>query len=214
MIVCQTVALKCQSEASDALSLVGLPQLMRLTSGAEAVKIALIDGPVALDHADLARETIHLLPGQPDAKHKIQNSVACVHGTQVAGVLHARRSAAAPGICPTCTLLIRPIFSAEAIETDSRSPLSANPQDAAAAIREAVAAKARIIDLSVASPGRLRALNRWSKKPSTTPQERARSLWRRPAIKGCWEVQRLRAIRGLFRWSPPTGADTFFPSRP
>ncbi len=149
MIVCQTMALKCQSEASDALSLVGLPQLMRLTSGAEAVKIALIDGPVALDHADLARETIHLLPGQPDAKRKIQNSVACVHGTQVAGVLHARRSAAAPGICPTCTLLIRPIFSAEAIETDSRSPLSANPQDAAAAIREAVAAKARIINLSV-----------------------------------------------------------------
>jgi hypothetical protein len=38
------------------------------------------------------------------------NNAACVHGTFVAGVLAPRRGSTAPPICPSCTLLVRPIL--------------------------------------------------------------------------------------------------------
>src|SRR4051794_21286885 len=93
------------------LRLVGLPLLMELTAGAPDVAVALIDGPVALDHPDLMTENISVLPVTAAATCIQPESVACTHGTYVAGILGAKRDCPVRGICPGCSLLVRPIFS-------------------------------------------------------------------------------------------------------
>jgi subtilisin family serine protease len=76
------------------------------------------------------------------------NSVACSHGTFVAGMLSAKRGSAASAICPGCTLLVRPIF-AETVSTNRGMP-SATPEELASAIVDTVNAGARLINLSAA----------------------------------------------------------------
>lgn len=78
----------------------------------------------------------------------VQNSsTACMHGTFIAGILCAKRGSAAPAICPSCTLLVRPIFS-EITSVDAQMP-STTPEKLAAAIIETIDAGARVINLSV-----------------------------------------------------------------
>jgi subtilisin family serine protease len=76
------------------------------------------------------------------------NSIACRHGTFVAGILSARRGFVAPAICPGCALQVCPIFS----ETPSANELipSATPEELAAAIIKCVEAGARLLNLSSA----------------------------------------------------------------
>jgi subtilisin family serine protease len=126
-------------------ALIGLPALMERTAGAAAVKVAMIDGPVAIDHPDLASGNLRLLTGMADCRQP--NSMACNHGTLVAGVMHARRDGLVPGICPDCTLLVRPIFT-ETVAQPAGLP-GATLAEAAAAILEAIDAGARVINLSV-----------------------------------------------------------------
>jgi len=132
------------------LDLVKLTALMERTSGRPAVKIAMIDGPVLTSHPDLARENLRevTLDGGACAQ---TDSAACMHGTFVAGILAARRNSPAPAICPSCTLLIRPIF-AEKTAGSEQMP-SATPQALAEAIIECIDAGARVINLSVALEG-------------------------------------------------------------
>ena len=94
-----------------ALRLVGLPELMGISAGAPDIAVALIDGPVNDLHPDLAIENMRVLPGRAGATCTSPESVACTHGTYVAGILHAKRDSLVPGICPGCALLVRPIFS-------------------------------------------------------------------------------------------------------
>jgi subtilisin family serine protease len=132
-------------------ALVGLPALMERTAGDVAVAVALIDGPVAIDHPDFASGNFRVLPGAAACGQP--NSVACSHGTLVAGVLHARRDGRLPGICPGCTLLVRPIFTeAETVAQPDGLP-SATLAEVAAAILEAIDAGARVINLSVGLAG-------------------------------------------------------------
>lgn len=128
--------------------LIKLTALMQRTSGSPQVKIGLIDGPVVTQHADLAGEHLHEIPGHNGASCTRANSGACVHGTFVAGILSARRNSFAPAICPDCTLLIRPIFG-ETIAGREHIP-SATPQELAAAVLECINAGARVINLSLA----------------------------------------------------------------
>ena len=76
------------------------------------------------------------------------SSIACQHGTFVAGILIARRGSSAPAICPDCTLLVRPIFPEKTANSDGMP--AATPLELAAAIQEMVEAGARIINLSAA----------------------------------------------------------------
>src|SRR5690242_18669296 len=92
------------------LELVKLTALMERTSGNPEVKIGLIDGPVLMQHPHLAVEHLQEIPGKNGAMCAQAASTACLHGTFVAGMLSASRNSRAPGICPDCTLLIRPIF--------------------------------------------------------------------------------------------------------
>ena len=128
--------------------LVKLGALIERTRGSGDVTIGLIDGPVAADHPDLAGAPIRELAGNGKATCQRADSVACMHGTFVAGILSGRSRASAPSICPDCTLLVRPIFG-EAHARPESLP-SATPDELAAAIMESVAAGARILNLSVA----------------------------------------------------------------
>lgn len=132
----------------EPLDLVRLAALMERTSGIPEVKIGLIDGPVVTQHPDLAGENLREIPGANRGTCIQANSTACLHGTFVAGILAARRSSAAPAICPDCTLVLRPIF-AETTPVKGQMP-SASPQELAAAIIECIHAGARIINLSLA----------------------------------------------------------------
>jgi subtilisin family serine protease len=128
--------------------LVKLTQLMERSSGAPEVLIGLIDGPVAVDHPDLAYAHIREIPGKRRGICAITNSAACTHGTFVAGVLSAGRNSSAPAICPGCTLLVRPIF-AESMAADEQMP-SATAEELVAAIFDCVEAGVQVINLSVA----------------------------------------------------------------
>lgn len=145
-------ALSGQSSTDpDCLDLVGLSPLMARTSGGPEISICLIDGPVALDHPDLAAENIRGVPGKLSAGCADARDAACTHGTFIAGVLHAKRTSVAPAICPGCTLLVRPIFSAAAANGEQMP--SASATELADAIFDAIDAGARIINLSVALEG-------------------------------------------------------------
>jgi subtilisin family serine protease len=139
---------KRETTAKDALYLVSLTPLMELTSGRPEIVIGLVDGPVVIGHPDLAGENVREIPGRIGGACAQASSLACMHGTFVAGILCAKRSSAAPAICPGCTLLVRPIFS----ETLAASELipSATPEELAAAIIECVDAGARLVNLSAA----------------------------------------------------------------
>jgi subtilisin family serine protease len=132
----------------DPLGMVKLTTLMERTSGSPEVKIGLIDGPVVIQHPDLAREHLQEIPGRHSSACAQAESTACLHGTFVAGILSARRNSRAPAICPECTLLVRPIFG-ELISGAERMP-SATPRELAAAIIECIEAGARVINLSLA----------------------------------------------------------------
>jgi subtilisin family serine protease len=130
------------------LDLVRLPDLMERSQGRPEIKVALIDGPVALNHPDLAGAAIRELPGRLGGTCGRADTLACRHGTFVAGVLAARRDSVAPAICPGCTLLLRPIF-AESVNGNGQMP-NATPEELGAAIIDSVDAGAHVINLSAA----------------------------------------------------------------
>lgn len=132
----------------NALALVGLPPLMEVTSGKPEIAIGLIDGPVAIGHRYLANENVRVLRNGSGGSCKNSDSVACQHGTFVAGILSARRDSPAPAICPGCTLVVRPIFPESAVTAGSIP--SATPQQLAAAIIECIDSGARLLNLSAA----------------------------------------------------------------
>jgi subtilisin family serine protease len=130
------------------LDAVNLTSLMHRTLGKPEITIGLIDGPVALNHPDLANQKIRAVSDRARVACSRADSLACAHGTFVAGILCARRGSSAPAICPGCTLLVRPIFL-ETSGVNGDMP-SATPQELASAIIESVRAGARILNLSAA----------------------------------------------------------------
>lgn len=130
-----------------ALELTGLTPLMNITGGREEIRIGLVDGPVAVQHADLSRAKVRQVEGSLSGSCARSDCSACLHGTLVAGVLCARRGSPAPAICPGCTLLVRPVFAETAAGVEQMS--SARPEELAVAIVDCVVAGARVLNLSV-----------------------------------------------------------------
>jgi subtilisin family serine protease len=130
------------------LDLVRLSALMKQTAGSPEIRIGLIDGPVAIDHPDLAGNNIRPISGSLSGMCTVANSLACQHGTFVAGVLSAKRGSTAPAICPDCTLLVRPIF-AETKAANGEMP-GATPEELAGAILDCMDAGARLLNVSAA----------------------------------------------------------------
>ncbi len=125
----------------ELLALVHLGELMDRTAGHPDVVIGLIDGPLAVDHPDLATQNLRFVGSPAGAACGGVSDEACSHGTFVAGILAARRGSPTPALCPDCTLLARPIFMPRARGTSG--------QELAAAIRDCMAAGARILNLSL-----------------------------------------------------------------
>jgi subtilisin family serine protease len=130
------------------LELVNLDRLMDRSSGRSEIVVGLIDGPVAIDHPSFAGGNVREIAGKRSALCTLSKSVACLHGTFVAGILSARRGSSAPAICPECTLLVRPIFG-ETRASNGEMP-SATREEVATAITDAVLAGANVINLSAA----------------------------------------------------------------
>jgi subtilisin family serine protease len=130
------------------LELVRLPNLMALTDGRADVVVGLLDGPVALDHPQLASSQIRDMRGRVDGECFQARCGACQHGTFVAGIILANRGSSAPAICPGCSLLVRPIFSKTTVPGQLLP--SATPQELAMAIGECIQAGARVLNLSAA----------------------------------------------------------------
>ncbi|MDR3622964.1 MAG: S8 family serine peptidase [Paludisphaera borealis] len=120
---------------------------MERTAGRSEVVVGLIDGPVRLDHAGLSAANIRALPGRGDGGCLQADSLACRHGTFIAGVLVAKRGSVAPALCPGCTLLVRPLFAETT--TGSEGMPDATPEELADAVLESMAAGARVLNLSV-----------------------------------------------------------------
>jgi subtilisin family serine protease len=132
----------------DHLNLVRLAPLMNLSSGSPEIVIGLMDGPVALNHSDVATEGVRGIAGEPRPGCTQSDSAACIHGTFTAGMLSAKRGSPAPAICPRCPLLVRPIFKEGATENGVMP--SASPEELAGAIVECIRAGAWVLNLSVA----------------------------------------------------------------
>src|SRR6516162_4112179 len=132
----------------DPLQLVRLAPLMSRSQGRPELAVALIDGPVAFDHPDLSQSTMKEIPGAVRGSCSRLESVACMHGTFVAGILAARRGSQAPAICPGCTLILRPIFPEST--RDNHPMPSASPKELATAITETIGAGANVVNLSAA----------------------------------------------------------------
>jgi subtilisin family serine protease len=144
----------------DPLAVARLAPLMAETEGRSDLAIGLIDGPVASAHPGLADARLHHADGAHCAGTASLGtaslgtaspgtaSLACRHGTFVAGMLVARRDSDTAGLCPGCTLLVRPIFH-DAAATRGHLP-SATPEALAQAILDCVRAGARLINLSAA----------------------------------------------------------------
>jgi subtilisin family serine protease len=131
------------------LDLVKLTALMELADGGRReIIIGLIDGPVATNHSDLMAENIRDISERNSGRCTQADSLACMHGTFVAGILCAKKGSPAPAICPNCTLLVHPIF-AETNSGKADMP-SATPEELAAAIVETIEAGARVLNLSSA----------------------------------------------------------------
>src|SRR5260370_18048058 len=76
--------------AGDTLSpldLVRLSALMERSQGRREIMIALIDGPVALSHPDLAGATIREIPGKLKGASTRPATMSCAHGALVAVLL-------------------------------------------------------------------------------------------------------------------------------
>jgi hypothetical protein len=120
------------------------PSVIPRAGRAKAVPVAVIDGPYdpgALSGI-LAEQPVSLA----NASCSINPNSACIHGTFVMGLLGARRSAPIPGLCPDSKILHVPLF------VDNRSPQSSVAK-LASAISLAVAAGAKVINLSLAILG-------------------------------------------------------------
>ena len=147
--------------AKAMLDLIHLSSLMDRSHGRPEIVVGLIDGPVAIDHPDLAAAMFREIPGKLNSRCLRRETPACAHATLVAGILIARRESVAPAICPGCTLMLRPIF-AETMDSSGQAP-SSTPDDLAEAIVECVDGGVRVINLSSAlvqsSPKGERALN-------------------------------------------------------
>lgn len=129
------------------ISLPHLAPLLEASEGVPEITIAVIDGPVDTGHAGLAGASIHAVEGDPRVSCTLDGSVACQHGTFVAGVLAGARGSGAPGLAPRCRYVVRPIFS-EGVDASGVIP-EVTVGDLVAALREVLAAGARIVNLSL-----------------------------------------------------------------
>jgi subtilisin family serine protease len=141
----------------DPLEQVKLRALMAISTGKPEILTGLIDGPIDFKHSAFQGSNITTVKASQYAACRSADSIACMHGTFVAGMLCARRGLSAPAICPDCKLLVYPIFSVEerkALNSKSNNNdsvlvlPSSTSKELSNAIIETIDAGAKIINIS------------------------------------------------------------------
>lgn len=129
-----------------------LHPIMQISTGDPSITIGVIDGPIELSHSGFSESKIRTVKDFQFGACKSADSMACIHGTFVTGILCAKRGLAAPAICPSCQIILYPIFT-EAYPSNLGNATdkypSATPEELARAIIETVDAGANIINLSL-----------------------------------------------------------------
>ncbi|MDB9518930.1 S8 family serine peptidase [Roseofilum reptotaenium CS-1145] len=131
------------------LELINIKPLLAATSGRPEIVVGIIDGPVEGSHEDLQAASLRTLPAASEVIGQTKESIGCVHGTFVAGIICAQRGSQAPGLCPDCTVLVKPILCDTG---DFEQCLKVTPENLACALREMIDAGAKIINLSLGLP--------------------------------------------------------------
>lgn len=132
----------------DPLELAQLRHLTAASAGVPEMVIGLIDGPVDQEHPALKDLVLRRASSANAVGCATYDNIACQHGTFVAGILFGNRQSSAPGLCPRCTALLRPIFMETGAGAASLPVVT--PEDLADAIVQCVSAGARILNLSLA----------------------------------------------------------------
>lgn len=135
----------------DSLNLTGLQSLMNISSGDPNIVIGIIDGPLDLNHPAFQDSNIKTVRDSQVDACKNTTSIACSHGTFIAGILCANRGFSSPGICPNCKFIFNPIFKEETNNINNKNAIfpSVTPEELANAIIETIDAGAQIINLSL-----------------------------------------------------------------
>jgi subtilisin family serine protease len=135
----------------DPLAQTRLQSLMHVSSGRQDLAIGIIDGPVDLNHPAFQNSNIKTIRDSQFSACKNASSIACSHGTFVAGILCAKRGLSAPAICPSCKIILNPIFRENMDDRSEKNMIfpSATPDELSNAIIETIDAGARIINLSL-----------------------------------------------------------------
>lgn len=129
------------------LEIIRMNRLTAASSGRPEITIGVIDGPVDTSHDAFKDARIKGISSSTVLTCREKTGNSCCHGTFVAGMFCAGRSTRFPGICPDCTLLVRPVFR-DGLSMQNNSP-AVTPGDLARAIIETVIAGARIINFSM-----------------------------------------------------------------
>lgn len=135
---------------NNPLNITSLNRLMEISEGDNNIVIGLIDGPVKLDHPAFLESNIKTLTQDQYLNCKNSSSLACMHGTFIAGILSSKRGLPSPAICPKCTLLVHPVFmeAPNSNKNEFNIP-STTPELLSNAILETINAGAKIINLSL-----------------------------------------------------------------
>ena len=117
----------------------GLRHLGERTRGDPRVCVAVLDGPVDLDHPCFAGADLTVLPvlGGPKA---VAGGPMSAHGTHVASVIFGQKDSPVEGLAPKCRGLIVPVFSDRAMKVSQL--------DLTRGIEAAVEAGADLINIS------------------------------------------------------------------
>lgn len=135
----------------DPLDQIKLRPLMNISCGSPEVLIGMIDGPVYLNHPALERSKIRTVNNSQLVACKKADSIACQHGTFVAGILCSMRGLSAPAICPNCEVILYPIFSEGHLNVKgARATVPrSTPEELSKSIVQTIDAGAKIINLSL-----------------------------------------------------------------
>jgi subtilisin family serine protease len=142
---------------------------MDISIGSPQVAIAVIDGPIDFSHPAFQGSNVRTIKESQAIACKSANSIACIHGTFVTGILCAKRGSPAPAICPGCQIILYPVFTENDSHIDNDTSNTKNfyyhangydttnnvsipsitPRKLSDAIIEIINAGAKIINLSL-----------------------------------------------------------------